>query len=254
MAADIFLIFVTANRGGFVIWVIGLAYFMWLGRAAITLRRVVIALPVVVLVGLGIELITSEYGRYITLLIRLTTTQLERGVPDTRVAVWREVLREIPHHLWLGHGPFYNLLGGGKVLGRQWPHSAYLMYLWTTGIVGLAAFLWILLKTAIKSFPGSRLNLARIPFAQGALVVAHVQIVQFALAQIRDEHQRGNVYVFIMWSFFAIAVAAERIWKEGLAAAAGEVGSPARSPAAPGPKPAPARARLTPAGARPPAS
>ena len=100
-------------------------------------------------------------------------------------------------------------------MGRAWPHSAYLMYLWTTGVVGLSIFMWILIKTIWRSFPGRKLKIGEIPFAHGALVASHVMVVQFALAQIRDEHQRGNVYVYIMWLIFGLAVASQRIWEEG---------------------------------------
>jgi hypothetical protein len=41
-----------------------------------------------------------------------------------------------------------------------------------------------------------------------------VQVVQFAMAQLRDEHQRGNVYIYIMWILFGLAVASQRIWRE----------------------------------------
>lgn len=214
MIAGVFQIFVTANRGGFVIWAIGLVYLVWIGRGGLTLRRVVIALPLLLAGGLAIEATTQRYGRVITLFRRLLTTQIERGVPDTRVEVWANVLREIPQHLWIGHGPFYDLIGGRTALGRQWPHSAYLMYLWTTGVLGLLVFLWILGKTLIKSYPGGKLHLGRIPFARGAMAVAHIQVLQFALAQIRDEHQRGNVYPFLMWILIGLAAASSRIWRE----------------------------------------
>lgn len=213
MLSGLFLLFVTANRGGFIIWVAGLLTMLWIGRGGLTTRRVMVALPILLLVGVMLEAVVTRYGRVITLFWRLATTQLERGVPENRVEVWSAVLREIPNHLWIGHGPFYDLQGGGTAMGRWWPHNAYLMYLWTTGVIGLAVFLWILFKVFWKSRPGSRLRLGEVPFARGALVVAHVQILQFMLAQIRDEHQRGNVYVYLMWIYFGLAVAAERIWK-----------------------------------------
>ncbi len=212
MAAGVFQIFATANRGGFIIWVIGFLYFVWLGRSALTVRRVVVGLPVVFIAAFLIDVATAEYGKVLTLWVRLVTTQFKSGIPDTRVEVWREILKEIPNHIWIGHGPFFNLLGGKHALGRQWPHSAFLMYLWTTGIVGLTVFMWILLKSIVRSFPGPKLHLGEVPFSRGALAVTHVLILQFALAQIRDEHQRGNVYVFMMWAFFGLAVAARRIW------------------------------------------
>jgi hypothetical protein len=214
MVAGVFQIFVTANRGGFIIWAIGLVYLVWIGRGGLTVRRVVVALPILLAAGVALEAATAKYGRVITLFQRLLTTQVERGVPDTRIEVWANVLREIPQHLWIGHGPYYDLLGGRSALGRQWPHSAYLMYLWTTGILGLLVFLWILGKTLVKSYPGGKLRLGRVSFAHGAMAVAHVQVLQFALAQVRDEHQRGNVYPFLMWALIGLAVAARRIWKE----------------------------------------
>ncbi|MBM3286004.1 MAG: hypothetical protein FJY88_01425 [Candidatus Eisenbacteria bacterium] len=214
MAASVFQIFLTANRGGFLIWIFAILYLLWLGRGAITLRKVVIALPLLLAGGVLVEIVTARYGRIITLFWRLATTQLERGVPETRVHVWRRVLEEIPQHVWIGHGPFYDLAGGFGHFGRQWPHSAYLMYLWTTGVLGLAVFLWILGKTIAKSYPGGKLDLKKISFAHGAMVVAHVQVIQFAMAQIRDEHQRGNVYPYLMWALFALAVAARRIKEE----------------------------------------
>jgi hypothetical protein len=214
MVGGVFQIFGTANRGGFLIWVFGLLYMLWIGRKAITLRRVVIGLPMILMLALVIDLVTAKYGHYVTLWLRLIGTRLERGVPANRIVVWTNVLREVPSSLWLGHGPFYDIRGGPSVGGRGWPHNAYLWYLWTTGVVGLSVFIWILLKSIIKSFPGGNLNLAKIPFSRGVLVVAHVQILQFAFAQLRDEHQRGNVYPFLMWTFFGLAAAASRIWRE----------------------------------------
>ncbi|MDM7916378.1 MAG: O-antigen ligase family protein [Candidatus Eisenbacteria bacterium] len=239
MAAGVFQIIVTANRGGFVIWVIGLLYMFWIGRAALTTRRVVIALPILFVVGYVAEIATARYGRVVTLFARLLTTHFESGIPDTRVQVWTSVLREIPEHIWIGHGPFYDMTrAGAGVLSRNWPHSAYLWYLWTTGIVGLAVFLWILFKVLWKSRPG-KLQFGKVSFAHGAMAVAHIQIVQFALAQIRDEHQRGNVYPFLMWALIGFAVAARRIKEEREEAEAeGLEGAPAelRTPAAGGPR------------------
>ena len=225
MFASVFQIFVTANRGGFVIWVVAVVYLLWIGRGALTARRVIVALPLVLAAAILIEIVSARYGRVITLFWRLATTQFERGVPETRVQVWSGVMKEIPQHIWIGHGPFYDLRGGIGVLGRQWPHSAYLMYLWTTGILGLAVFLWILAKTLVKSYPGSKLKLGRVSFAHGAMAVAHVQVLQFALAQIRDEHQRGNVYPFLMWGLIGFAVAARRIVDEQRSSAAPAAGA-----------------------------
>jgi hypothetical protein len=214
MAAAVFQIFVTANRGGFIIWVIAVIYLLWIGRGALTARRVVIALPILLAAGVIGEVFTKRYGRLITLFWRLASTQFERGIPETRVQVWSSVTKEIPEHIWIGHGPFYDLRGGVGALGRQWPHNAYLMYLWTVGTLGLVVFVWIILKTLVKSYPGGKLKLGKVTFAHGAMAVAHVQVLQFALGQLRDDHQHGNIYPFFMWALIGFAAASRRIVDE----------------------------------------
>jgi hypothetical protein len=215
MGAAVFQIVVTANRGGFVIWAVGILYMLWICRSSLRMRQVVVSLPFLAAVGAAVEMTNSRYLRTVALLRRLEGTTFEYGlVPEDRVGAWKSVLAEIPQHIWIGHGPFYNLLGEGGGMVRFWPHSAYLWYLWTTGIFGLAVFLWIMGKAIYKSYPGTKLKIAEIPFAHGALVVGHIQLLQFALSQIRDEHQRGNVIPFFMWGIVGLSVSSRRILSE----------------------------------------
>jgi hypothetical protein len=51
------------------------------------------------------------------------------------------------------------------------------------------------------------------------LLLAHIQIIQFTLAQVRSDHQRGNVYLYFMWILFAIATISYRLFQEQLEAA-----------------------------------
>ncbi len=215
MAAAVFQIIVTANRGGFIIWALGVLYLLWIARSSLRVRQVVIALPFLAAVGAITEATNSRYLRAMALMRRLEGTQFEYGiVPDDRVIAWKSVLSEVPQHIWIGHGPYYNLLTAGGTLARFWPHSAYLWYLWTTGILGFSVFVWIMVKAIYKSRPGSKLKLAEIPFAHGAMIVTHIQILQFALSQVRDEHQRGNVNPFFMWALIGLSVSAVRLVKE----------------------------------------
>lgn len=212
MAAAVFQLVMTSNRGGFVIWMLGLLYLLWIVRSSLRARQVVIALPFIAAVGLVTELMNPRYLRMVTLIQRLETTKFEHGiVPDTRVMVWQKVLAEIPQHIWIGHGPFYNLLGAGGERERFWPHNAYLWYLWTTGVLGLVIFLWIMGKAIYKSFPGTKLKIREIPFAHGALVILHIQILQFAVSQLRDDHQRGNMNPFLLWGIIGLSISARRI-------------------------------------------
>jgi len=222
MGMGIFQIVLAVNRMGFVIWVIGVLYVLWLGRGrgAAIARRMILLAPILLAAGGAIEKINKRYLETIALFQRFQGTQFEAILPDTRAMVWRHVMREIPQHLWIGHGPYYNLIGPGGGLERYWPHSAYLFYLWTTGVFGCAVFVWILAKTLYKSYPGGKLEIRDVPFAQGALLVGHVQVLQFAVAQILDEHQRGDVYPYLMWIVIGLAAASYRIRSEQKDAAA----------------------------------
>ena len=120
------------------------------------------------------------------------------------------MVSRIPEHPWIGHGPFIDLRRGAAG-GMYWPHNAYLFYLYTTGILGLVSWLWILLKMIWLSFPRGPVDFKRDSLARVTMVVFHIQIVMFAMSQVRDEHQRGNVYYYYMWILFALATVGWRL-------------------------------------------
>jgi hypothetical protein len=229
-ALGVIMIFLTVNRGGAIGWGIGAIYFGWLMRYQIRWAPTILIGPAVIGALLLLQTFgDDEKGRF-RLFIRLAGTQLERGVPDTRVAVWNDILQRIPDHLWIGHGPYYT--DEGSTLGKwAWPHSSYLFYLYTTGVFGLMTWLWILLKVLWLSFPGWKLDFRNAAFAAAARGVIHIQLVIFAVAQMRSDHQRGNVYLFVMWILFALAVISYRLVKEGNKEAAARHTAPALSPA-----------------------
>lgn len=206
------MIALTVNRGGAVIWALGGLYFLLLRKGRVRWERLALALPLLVLVSVPLEVFTGKWFSKLALFARIANTQFQRGVPDTRIEAWTAILRRIPDHLWIGHGPYYDLHGGrGAVF---WPHSAYLFYFYTTGFIGLVVFVWLIGKVIFLSRPQGRVDFARGPFGQVAQAVLHIQVVMFAVAQLRDEHQRGNVYVYVMWMLFGLAVVATRLRRE----------------------------------------
>ncbi|MBK8231447.1 MAG: O-antigen ligase family protein [Candidatus Eisenbacteria bacterium] len=207
------MIALSVNRGGAAIWVLGGLYYMWLQRERLRFDQIALAVPVLVVGSLSLEAITGKWLSRLTLFGRIANTQFQRGIPDTRIEAWTAILRKIPDHLWIGHGPFYDLKGGRGVV--YWPHSAYLFYFYTTGFVGLMIFVWLIGKVIWVSRPRTRVNFVRGSMASAAQAVLHLQVLMFAVAQIRDEHQRGNVYVYLMWMLFALAVVATRLVKQG---------------------------------------
>jgi hypothetical protein len=204
------MIVYSANRGGLIIWAVGGLYFLWMYRHRVSWSKFSLIVVGVFLVVSSLGLVNQKVLNRLALFSRLLTTHFIKGVPENRVAVWSRVLEKIPEHLWLGHGPFIDLRRGART-GMFWPHNAYLFYLYTVGIVGLIAFLWILIKILRLSFPGGRVDFRNVSLGRATQAVFHIQVLLFALAQLRDEHQRGNVYVYYMWILFAFAVIGRRL-------------------------------------------
>ena len=212
-AFGLIVILWTVNRGGAIAWALGGLYFLALMRHRIDWVKAIVVTPAVVAAYFLYQSIRDIGTSKVLLFARIAGTQLERGVPDNRVQVWTQVVRRIPEHLWIGHGPYYELGGFGDAK-VSYPHSAYLFYLYTTGILGLTAWLWILIKLTIVTFPGFKVDFRRASFVKGAQAVLHIQILMFAAAQVRDEHQRGNVYLYVMWILFGLGAVAARLVKE----------------------------------------
>jgi O-antigen ligase len=203
--------------------VIGLLVYAWLHRRRIRWSLVVLLTPVlaalVALAGLFSEGVLTR----IRVIGRIAKTQLIRGIPETRIAVWSNMMQRIPEQLWIGHGPYIDLRRG---IGQMyWPHNAYLFYLYVAGVFGLCSFLWILGKMLWTTFPRRGVDFGRDTFARAMQGAFFIQIVLFALSQLRDEHQRGNVYYYYMWILFGLGTAASRLVREQRQARAAAIAS-----------------------------
>ena len=207
------VISITANRGGVVIWVLGGLYFLWMQRHRIRWRLVALFTPVAAVLVAFAGVLSETVLFRIRVLSRLAQTQILRGMPENRVMVWTDLFQRIPEHLWIGHGPYIDLRRG---IAREmyWPHNAYLFYLFTTGIAGLVSWLWIVGKTLWVSFPRGGVDFARSSLARATMAIFHLQVVMFAASQLRDEHQRGNVYYYYMWILFGLTAVAARLARE----------------------------------------
>ncbi len=211
-AAALQMIGITANRGGAVIWCIGGLYFLWFYRRQVRWTRLALLLPVVAVTIGSLGLVFGQILDRIVVMSRLARTQLVRGMPETRVHVWDTVLEKISDHIWFGHGPFIDLRHG--VTGAiRWPHNAYFFYLYSTGIVGLLSYMWILGKTIWISLPRAPVDFARDSLCRSFQALFHIQVIMFSASQIRTDHQRGNVYIYYMWLLYALAIVATRLVK-----------------------------------------
>ena len=85
-------------------------------------------------------------------------------------------------HPIIGHGPFYSQQTGIKIW--YWPHNVYLYFANVVGIVGLSFFLLMMWKLVRISWP--RQDDLRDPnYARAFLTVAHVQLVVFAIDELK---------------------------------------------------------------------
>lgn len=209
----LYVVAITANRGGAIIWCLGGIYFLWLYRHRIRWSRAAMILTGGAGGVLALGVTFGGLMQRFTIFTRLSQTQLERGVPENRVHVWNLMVNKVADHLWIGHGPFVDLRPGFSGAIR-WPHNAFLFYLYSTGVVGLLSYLWILGRTIWMSRPRGAVDFARGPFCRAAQALFHIQVIMFAASQMRTDHQRGNVYIYFMWLLFALALVATRLVKE----------------------------------------
>jgi O-antigen ligase len=219
-ALAVYVVSLTGNRGALIALMIGMAYFLWMFRRELSWKRALIGLTVF----LGLMVVGEKtLGRFqgnITLLTRLAGTYIERGVPDTRRAAWGYVWQRISERPILGHGPYYplSLIAPGQK--AVWPHNAYLFYFFSIGLVGLPTFLFLLGRVLKRTWDRGGFRIGDAPLSRGLMVVCHVGVVQFIAAQLRTDHQRGDVYIFFMWILFALGVLSREVWNQSRAPAA----------------------------------
>jgi len=211
---SLYVISLTGNRGALIACFAGLLYFFWIFSREISLRRVLVVLAgfaAVLFIG---EKTLSRFEGNITLLTRITETYVERGVPDTRRLAWRYAWERIMEKPILGHGPYYRIgeIGPGARVG--WPHNAFLFYFHTMGLVGVLAFLALIGRVLQRTYAGHGLRVGEVSLARGMAAIWHIAIVQFLIGQLRTDHQRGDVAVYIMWFLFASGILAARIWRD----------------------------------------
>ncbi len=212
-ALALVMISLSANRGGAVIWAVGLVYFSWIYRKGLPWKRVAVLAPFLAGAAALVSTLGKNWFAGERLMLRLVQTQLNRGMPENRVDTWNAFLQKIPEHLWIGHGPFIDIRKGVSM--ALWPHNAYLFYLYSSGIFGLSMFVWILGKVLWTSRPRGPVDFGKAPLAKAAGAVFHLQVFMFALGQFRDEHQRGNVYIYLMFILFALALVGTRLARSG---------------------------------------
>ncbi len=198
----------TANRGAFFGFVIGVLYFLWTFRRSFSLTKYVVFLTLAVSLFATGQVLLDKYTYSASITQRVMATEFEGVVPDTRVNTWRPALKESTKHIVVGHGPVFRL---GPGLGRLlWPHNSLIYFLYTLGLLGLTAFLLILYRIFRLS------TFYRKPFLEGTnlrtlAAIFHIQLVMNFFEQMRTDHQRDDIYIYVVWMLFGLIVAVSNI-------------------------------------------
>ncbi len=209
---SIYVLSITGNRGGPIALLVGGLYFLWIFRREVTVKRMLAAAAMFVGVALIAEQSLGRIEGNITLFNRFSDTYFERGLPDTRRVTWMYAWNMIKENPLLGHGPYFSHQEIYPGLKPVWPHNGFLFYLFTIGFIGLPTFLFLLGQVLRRTWAGHGLRVREISLARGMMAVMHIATVQFIIGQMRSDHQRGDVYIYLMWILFAFGILARRLY------------------------------------------
>jgi O-antigen ligase len=201
----------TANRGAFIGFVAGLSYLLYLFRKQVSTTRIVVAVGVIAALFAGAEFVLTRFTVAESLTSRFVGTEFQGIVPDTRKNTWKPALERSLEHPFVGWGPFYNV--GEGLEKKQWPHNGYIFYLHTIGIFGLLAFLAVIYRVWKNS---SSYNT---PGTMGTDIgdisrVLRVILTVILVEQLRTDHQRDDIYPFIVWLWFGLVTATSLVINE----------------------------------------
>jgi O-Antigen ligase len=203
--------FATITRGAIISLAIGLVYLAWVLRARINFVQLTIATGLTAAILAGLNFVVAHFTTSGDLFARLAdpgTLRLKNGLPEGRAGTWIQAYGRMMEHPIIGHGPYYSLERG--LTFWYWPHNVYLYIGNLIGIVGLSCFLWLLWRLWRMSRPLST-DLARSGYATTYLVFGHVQLLVFAIDQLKIDYLRSPIYQFQVWVMFAFLVSAYQL-------------------------------------------
>jgi hypothetical protein len=221
-----YVLSLTGNRGGLLLLVGGVAYYLWIFRRQYSLGRILFGTALFIMLLVGSEYVLFRFESEGSLLGRVMRTQIVRGLPESRVAAWNDIWPQIKESPWIGHGLVYQLGSMSPGHRRSWPHNAYLFYAYSCGLIGLLTYLVVCWRAFFRTWVGHGLSVRDVSLARGLTAVYHVSALQFLAGQMRTDHQRGDVYVYVMWIIFALGILSRELWEQERRARPGSIGNP----------------------------
>jgi hypothetical protein len=222
VATTFIAVMATANRGatsGLILaFLLALVFFR---------RRMGVARIALIAIGAAVSLVAvdtllSEKTIAVSVLERFGNTKFEGLVPENRTMTWGPTLDEALEKPFFGHGPFFDT--GVGLTKRMWPHNGYLFYFFTLGLFGLLTFVWVVAKVFRES------KIWRAPGIRDTRLGTFLTIAQIWLfVLLRTDHQRDDIYPYIVWMCFGVIVTGAAIARRKLAAASQSVPGPTAS-------------------------
>ena len=210
LIADLLMMFAAVTRGAFYALLAGVIYLMFLSRKELNIVRffyIVIAFVVLLFV---LEGIVANYTASGSLFDRIVTSTFERGfIPKSRSEPWEMAIERGMQHPFFGNGPGWDF-ASGETKGF-WPHNIFLFYFNSLGLFGLAAFLLLLYRLVKATIPGIKASITKSSYPEAFMKILHVILVIFILDQIKIEYLRNRIYVFFVWTLFAMIIITRNI-------------------------------------------
>lgn len=206
-----FVLFTTVTRGAIMSLAAAIAYLLWIVRRRIRIVPFTAATAAAAALFIGMNFFVANYTTSGNLFERLFATEFHGLVPDSRRTAWNDGWERFLQHPLIGHGPYYSSQTGTRTW--FWPHNGYLYIANLVGIVGLAAYVWLLYRLFRISRPGVD-RLDHPSYAESFLIVARLQLVLFLVDQVKIDFLRNGIYQFQVWLLFASIVVAHRLAAE----------------------------------------
>jgi O-antigen ligase len=210
LVANFLFLISTGNRGGFISLIIGGLLFLFVFRRELGFARIAklsfAGGMLFTIVAVGVVSFT-QYGM---LFDRLEGTTVEGGVPDTRARAWPDSWGRIQDQPVLGHGPRLRLTTLDRAVGDIpyviYPHNLVLHILYTTGIVGLVAwiiFFWSMTGRLlmVKSPTCDDQELAGLP-RLGLVIIGTLMVSQIRIEFLREGLLDLQNYLFVLFALF----------------------------------------------------
>jgi len=191
----------TANRGAFLSMFVGGCYLLFLFRKEISAARIVVLLGLIAILFSVSEVVLTRYTNAVSLSDRIMGTYFQGVVPESRKNTWKPALEKSLEHPIVGHGPFYDI--GEGLSYQMWPHNALIFFFYTIGIIGVLAFLAIVYQLWKYSLNFKLPHVRGSPLADLCKVLNALILVTF-IQQMRTDHQREDVYPYMIWFLFGL--------------------------------------------------